>query len=337
MISFSNAKYAIYIIAAGVIPLLFFLLYSYLRRRIVRAVTGADHRKVLFISGSYRWLLVKEVLAVLAVLSLTLAMLGPGWGEETTEKKSEGTDLLIALDVSRSMLAADTDTGRLDRARRAVRLIAQSLDGDRIGLIVFSGEAFLMCPLTTDTGALMMFLENAGPESVTLEGTDMGSMFEEALRVFEKKRLTSRMLVVITDGEDNEGGAAAGAEKLKDAGIQVYTLGVGRDTGEFIPRSGQVSDYYRDRSGEPVKTRGNPDLLKKLSADTGGKYIDITYSFSGLSSVIDAVNEQESRSTGSRKVKQQKDRSWIFILAAVIFMCADTLLFAAGRAYARAD
>lgn len=337
MISFSNEKYAIYIILAGLIPLVFFLLYSYMRRRIVRAVTGSHHSEVLFISGSYARLLIKEVLIAAAVVLLTIAFLGPGWGEETTEKKSEGTDLVIALDVSRSMLASDTDTSRLDRAKRAVRLIAESLDGDRIGLIVFSGEAFLMCPLTTDTGALMMFLENAGPESVTLEGTDMGRMFGEALRVFEKKRLTSRMLVVVTDGEDNEGGAAAGAEKLKDADIAVYTLGVGRDSGEFIPRSEQLSDYYRDRSGELVKTKSNPDLLKKLSAETGGKYIDITSSFSGLDSIISAVNEQDKNSTGSRKLKQHKDRSWIFILAAVIFMCAELAIPAKRRRYARID
>lgn len=337
MISFVNAKYAIYIIPAGIIPLLFFLLYAYMRRRIVSAVTQTHYKKVLFIRGSYSRLFAKEVLVVFAVISLTIAMLGPGWGEESTEKKSEGTDLVIALDVSRSMLASDTDTTRLDRAKRAVRLIAESLDGDRIGLVVFSGEAFLMCPLTTDTGALMMFLENAGPESVTLEGTDMGRMFNEVLRVFEKKRLTSRMLVVVTDGEDNEGGAVAGAEKLKDAGIAVYALGVGRDSGEFIPRSGQVSDYYSDRSGRPVKTKSNPDLLKKLSADTGGNYIDITNSFSGLDSVISAVNEQDTKSTGSRKVKQHKDRSWIFILAAVIFMCTELAIPAKRRDYARID
>jgi len=337
MISFSNAKYAIYIIPAGIIPLLFFLLYSYMRRRIVRAVTGSHHKKVLFISGSYTRLFVKELLVVLAVVSLTIAMIGPGWGEESSEKRSEGTDLLVALDVSRSMLAADTDTTRLDRAKRAVRLIAESLDGDRIGLIVFSGEAFLMCPLTTDTGALMMFLDNAGPESVTLEGTDMGRMFDKALNVFRRKRLTSRMLVVITDGEDNEGRAADGAERLKDEGIAVYALGVGRDSGQLIPRGSSTADYYTDRSGVPVRTRSDPDLLKRLSADTGGKYIDITGSFSGLESVIGAVRDQQQGSTGSRKVKQKIDRSWIFLLAAVVFMMAEMVIFTTGRGYARID
>jgi Ca-activated chloride channel family protein len=332
MITFSNAQYAIYIILAGVIPLIFFLLYSYMRRRIVRAVTGSHYKKVLFVSGSYTGLFVKELLVVFAVVSLTIAMLGPGWGEETTEKRSEGTDLLIALDVSRSMLASDTESIRLERAKRAVRLIAESLDGDRIGLIVFSGEAFLMCPLTTDTGALMMFLDSAGPETVTLEGTDMGRMFDEALRVFEKKRLTSRMLVVITDGEDNEGRAADGAEKMKDAGIAVYALGVGRDSA-VIPRGSDINDYYRDSRGEPVKTRADPDLLKRLAADTGGMYIDITNSFSGLEKVISAVNKQDEKSTGSRKVKQKIDRSWIFLLAAVIFMITEMAIPASARRY----
>ncbi|HQO39255.1 MAG TPA: VWA domain-containing protein [Spirochaetota bacterium] len=335
MITFSNAQYAIYIIPAGVIPLLFFLLYSYMRRRIVRAVTGAHYKKVLFVSGSYTMLFVKEVLVVLAVVSLIVAMLGPGWGEESTERRSEGTDLLIALDVSRSMLASDTDSTRLERAKRAVRLIAGFLDGDRIGLIVFSGEAFLMCPLTTDTGALMMFLDSAGPETVTLEGTDMGRMFDEVLRVFEKKRLTSRVLVVITDGEDNEGGAVDGADKLKDAGIAVYALGVGRDSAGLIPRGKDVNDYYRDSRGEPVRTKADPDLLRRLAADTGGRYIDITNSFSGLDSVIGAVNEQDEKSTGARKVKQKIDRSWIFLLAAVIFMIAEMVIPSTVRRYAK--
>ena len=337
MISFSNEKYSVYIVLTTLVLLLFFLVYSYMRRRIVRLVSGRHHRKVHFVSGSYSGLFVKEVLLVLAVLSLTIAMLGPQWGREETEKKNEGTDLLVALDVSRSMLAADAGSSRLDRARRAIRLIAESLDGDRIGLVVFSGDAFLMCPLTTDTGAFMMFLDNAGPESITLEGTDMGRMFEEALRVFEKKRLTSRMLVVITDGEDHEGRASAGADRLRDADIAVYTLGVGLDSGEFIPRREGDGSYYRDRGGELVRTKSDSGLLKKLSTDTGGKYIDITGSFSGLDVILDAVAGQQERSTGSRRVRQYKDRSWIFILAAVIFMSAEMVIFTTRRAYARND
>lgn len=332
MITFSNQKYAIYIILAGFIALLFFVIYSYMRRRILRAVTGMDHKKLMFINGSYSRLFIKELLTVFAVIFLTVAMLGPGWGEEEREKRSEGTDLLIALDVSMSMLAKDASPDRLTRAKNAIKLIAEGLDGDRIGLVVFAGDAFLLCPLTTDTGAFMMFLDSAGPDSVNVQGTDMGRMFGEALRVFKKKRLTSRMIVVITDGEDNEGSAEVTAGKLKDTGIAVYALGVGKDTGEYI-QPGESGAYLRDSSGELIRTNSNPSLLKKIASGTGGTYSDITSGFSGIDGIIDAVKEQQKNSNGTRKVKEKKDRSWIFILLAVLCIGAEMAVSASGRSY----
>lgn len=336
MITFLNAKYAIYILIGGFIALMFFLVYSWMRRRIIRSVTGMRPAEVVFIYGSYTRLLVKDVLTVLAILSVTLAMLGPGWGEEEREKHSEGTDLLIALDVSRSMLATDASPSRLDRAKSAIKLIAESLDGDRIGLLLFSGEAFLQCPLTTDMGAFMMFLDAAGPESVSLEGTDMGRLFDESMAVFETKRLTSRMLVVITDGEDNEGNAEETAGKLRDAGIEVYALGIGSASGDYIPR-GNDGSYYRDSSGELVRSKSDHALLKKIADETGGKYSDITTGFSGISAIISAVEKQQKNSTGVRKIKEKKDRSWIFMLLAVLFMGAEIAIPAAGRFYAKKD
>ncbi len=335
MIEFSNVKYAAYIVPAGFITLLFFLIYAYMRRRIIRAVTGLHHKNVQFISGSYAKLSARELLVCLAVVFLVVAMLGPGWGEEEREKRSEGSDLVVALDVSRSMLATDALPTRLERAKSAIKLMAGSLDGDRIGLILFSGDAFLQCPLTADTGALMMFLDSAGPDSINIEGTDMGRMFEVALGVFEKKRLTSKMLVVITDGEDHEGGAADAADKLKREGISVYVFCIGGESGEYIPIPGRNNnDYYRDREGALVRTSSNPSLLKKISDETGGSYSDITKSFSGIETVTGAVDRQQKKSTGVHRIKEKKDRSWIFILLAVMCMCAEICLNQQRRIYA---
>jgi len=311
--------------------LLFFVFYMFWRRRVAgsMSVNGMP-----LIAGSRRRILIKEILVILAVLFSFLALLKPQFGEYPREITSEGTDVLIALDVSKSMMAKDADPDRLGRAKRGIKWIAESLSGDRIGLMVFAGDSFLLCPLTNDLGAFMMFLDSAGPDSVNIQGTDMGVMLGEAAKVYEKKRLTSRLLVVITDGEDHEGGVEAQIERFRDLGVSVYAAGIGGDGGEFIPAGGDDSvpdAFYRDRSGSLVKSRQNEGLLKKLAEGTGGEYCDITKSFSGLNDIIDVIEKQQKESKGSRMIKEKIDRTWIFILLIILALGAETVIAERAR------
>lgn len=327
MIDFANYDYIVYIFIAGSAITAVHIFYSIWRRMAVNSAVGSRDAATRVVAGRYSRILLKEILILLAVISSSMVLLGPGWGERLKETSNEGTDVLIALDVSRSMLAKDADPTRLEKAKNAVKLIAESLDGDRMGLIIFAGDAFLQCPLTSDIGALMMFLDSAGPDSVRVQGTDIGRMLAEAGKVYRKKRLTSKMLVVITDGEDHEGGVDAEAERFKEMGVSVYTLGIGRG-GDLIPADGndESGNYYRDSNGSLIKTGKNEDLLKQLADKTGGFYTDITDNFSGLGRILNLIENKENIYYGSKMVKEKIDRTYIFLLILIGLLSAEILI-----------
>jgi len=327
MIAFSNHNYIVYIFIAGCSMLAFHIFYSIWRRMAVVSAAGSRDAARRIVAGLYTRILIKEILILLAVIISCIVLLGPGWGDRTKETSNEGTDVLIALDVSRSMLAKDADPSRLEKAKSAVRLIAESLHGDRIGLIIFAGDAFLQCPLTNDTGAFMMFLDSVNPDSVRVQGTDIGRMLAEAGKVYHKKRLTSRMLIVVTDGEDHEGRVDAEAEKFKEMGVSVYTAGIGRDS-DLIPAEGGADDenFYRDRSGSLIKTGKNEDLLKQLADRTGGFYIDITDNFSGLGKILNLIESKENKYYGSKLIREKIDRTYIFLIVLILLLAIEMII-----------
>ena len=327
MIEFINYSYIVYIFSAGCAVIACHIFYSIWRRMAVNTAAGGREAARSVVAGLYSRILLKEILILAAVIVSCAALLGPGWGDTVKEVSNEGTDVLIALDVSRSMLAKDVDPSRLERAKSAVRVITESLRGDRIGLLIFAGDSFLQCPLTNDVEAFMMFLESVGPDSVRIQGTDIGKMLAEAGKVYRKKRLTSKMLIVITDGEDHEGGVDVEAEKFRELGVSVYTLGIGR-SGDLIPAGGndEQGSFYRDSGGSLIKTKKNEDLLKQLSGRTGGFYVDITDSFSGLGKILNLIESKEKTYYGSKMVRQKIDRTYIFLLLLIILLGAEMFI-----------
>lgn len=328
MIQFGNFKYIAYIASSSAVVLALFVLYLVWKRRAILRLQRGMVREY-FIRGSGRIGMVRQALVGLAILFFALVMLRPQWGEQFREVNNEGSDVLIALDVSPSMLARDIAPTRLDRAKDAVKWIVESLKGDRVGLVLFSGDAFLQCPLTNDYGAFMMFLDSATPESIALKGTDIGAALREAARVFKDKRLTSRMLVLITDGEDHEGKAEEAAAVFRDMDVAIYTVGIGRSSGEVIPSSGDKStpdNYYRDSGGSLVKTRKDASFLKKLAGSTRGAYIDISDSFFGLHFILDIISEQQRNKYGSRIIKEPKEKYQIFAFVLLLILSIELLL-----------
>jgi Ca-activated chloride channel family protein len=162
----------------------------------------------------------------------------------------------------------------------------------------------------------------------------MGRMLALAAKIYQKKRLTSRMLVVVTDGEDHESGVEPEAEKFRELGVSVYTAGIGRG-GDLIPMDGgnQSENFYRDGSGALIKTKKNEDLLQKLSAKTGGFYIDITDSFSGLNRLLEIIETKERTGLGSKLVREKIDRTCIFIMLLVILLAAEMVIPERKRFY----
>ena len=218
---------------------------------------------------------VRGALVVGALAALGVALAGPRAGVQIREARQESLDLLVALDVSDSMRAEDVAPSRLQRAKLEVERIVAERRGDRVGLVVFAGEAFLQCPLTTDRSALRLFLDAAEPDQIALQGTDFASALAVAEQAFTAGTLGAgdrpRALLVVSDGEDHEGGLDNAADALRERGVEILALGVGTDAGGTVPdvRRGRASGVRRDRSGEAVVSRFEPGALRALAGRGG--------------------------------------------------------------------
>ncbi len=240
----------------------------------------------------------KAALIVGGVLCLLLALVGPQWGFRWQEVRRRGVDLVIALDVSKSMLAEDVKPNRLERAKLAVQELVPLLRGDRIGLVAFAGTSFVQCPLTTDYGAFLLTLEELSPDVIPLGGTALGRAIRSGLDAFEPGRSTSqvpgappdraqgasRVLVLITDGEDHEGQGVAAAKDAAKAGVTIFCVGIGTADGELIPIADDQGrpTFLKDREGRTVKSRLDETTLQRVAAETGGTSVRATPTAFGL-------------------------------------------------------
>ncbi|MCB0325592.1 MAG: VWA domain-containing protein, partial [Bdellovibrionales bacterium] len=219
----------------------------------------------------------RPALVTLSGALLLFALLRPQWGFEWKEGARQGVDIILALDVSQSMLAADLAPNRLTRAKREVVDLLNSLRGDRVGLVSFAGTAYVESPLTLDYGAFKVFLGSLRPELLPVPGTNIEGAIVESIRAFERGapargadgKVRSRALILITDGEDFEGNFDHAAELAEEASVQIYVYGIGTAEGAPIPAE---NGYKRDKEGRVVISKLNEGALQQLAADTGGLY-----------------------------------------------------------------
>jgi len=175
----------------------------------------------------------------------------------------------------------------------------------------------------------MMFLDAASPDTINLKGTDIGMALRQAARVFKNKRLTSRILVIITDGEDHEGTAEDAAKVFRDMDVSIYTVGIGRTGGEVIPSAGDAASpdsYYRDSGGKLVKTAKDTSFLKRIAGLTRGSYVDITDGFSGLHYIMGIISDQQRNKYGSRIIKEPREQYQIFVLVLLVLLSVELML-----------
>ncbi|HRX16246.1 MAG TPA: VWA domain-containing protein [Spirochaetota bacterium] len=321
--SFKNIDYLLWIIISGTLLSLFAMAFMFYRFYVLKTFFSRVSN-IRFFKISY---FIRSTVIILIIALFAIVVLRPQWGFHMREKNVKGTDVLVALDVSRSMNSRDVAADRLSRAKQAIRYIVESVPG-RSGLIVFAGEAFLQCPLTTDKAAFSMFLDYTDTNSVALQGTDIGKALDEAERVFEKKQLTNKVLILLSDGEDHEKSLGPVLSRLQDNEVTVYTVGIGTDAGDLVPvvDSDNAGVYLKDSSGNIVKSVPDRKTLKDIASRTGGSFTDISASFSGLKRVIDALNSQTASDQGSRFVREPNDQFQYFAVMLVILMIVELLL-----------
>jgi Ca-activated chloride channel family protein len=245
----------------------------------------------------------RAALRVGAVGLLVVAAAGPMWGFRWEQVKREGVDLMVALDTSRSMLTTDVKPNRLARAKLGIQDLLAETQGDRVGLIAFAGTAFVQCPLTLDHGAFLQSLEACDVGIIPRGGTDLASAIDAALGAFEGRQGNNQALVLITDGESQEGDWKAAVGRAKERGLRIFTVGIGTAEGELVP--GESGGFFKDRKGQAVTSRLDETTLQQIAVDTGGVYLHAAGSSMGLTELyrdhIATMDKRELESTLERR------------------------------------
>ena len=271
----------------------------------------------------------KSIVVLAAVAFLVLALARPQFGTRVETVRSEGQDVIVALDVSRSMLAEDVAPNRLERARLEIMRILQRLDGDRIGLVAFAGNAFVQSPLTVDYGAAALFLNAMDPDLIPIQGTNLGEALTVALDAFEEGTRDGRVLIVVTDGEDHEGEIDGALERALDEGVQIHSVGIGSLEGVPIPEfdaSGVRSGFIRDESGAVVTTRLDESTLELVAQATGGRYFPALGPGANLDPLVEEITGGEGRELEAREITQFDEQFQIFLGLALVLLLAEGLI-----------
>jgi Ca-activated chloride channel homolog len=267
----------------------------------------------------------RAVLSVLAIGLLVLALAGPMWGFRWQEVRSEGIDLIIALDTSKSMLATDVAPNRLARAKLAIQDLLNELGGDRVALIPFAGSSFVQCPLTLDRDAFRESLDAIEVGIIPRGGTNLPAAIESALDAFEGRQGNHQAIVLITDGESHEGDVDEAVKAATDRGVKIFTVGIGTTGGELIPA--EEGGYLKDRKGQVVKSRLDEDTLQKIAIDSGGVYLHAAGVDLGLGALYrDHIATMDKRELESTMERRYEHRYQIPLLAAFVLLAGEMLI-----------
>lgn len=271
-----------------------------------------------------RWILKFILLSITLVLAV-IALSRPQWGFEWQDIEQKGVDILLAVDTSKSMLTRDVSPNRLERTKLAIKDLIKQTRGDRVGLIAFAGEAFLMCPLTVDYSGFAISLNDLGVDSIPRGGTDLATAIKEAIRIYEDEQSSDPVLIIITDGDNLEGDPLDAARRAKAQGIKIFTVGIGTAEGELIQianEQGELS-FLKDADGNFVKSRLNEKLLKDIAMMADGFFIKSAGANFGLDYIYKTELQKYDKQTfATEREKRFYERfQWPLVLALVMLLC----------------
>lgn len=273
-----------------------------------------------------RW---KAVLGLVAVGLLALALARPQFGSRVETVESRGQDIVVAVDLSRSMLAEDVAPSRLERARLAILRLIRRLDGDRIGLVAFAGTAYVQSPLTVDYSAAGMFLSAMHPDLMPVQGTDLGAALRVSLDALDQGAREARVVVIVTDGEDHEEDFESGLARAAASGVRVHVVGVGTTEGVPIPQydgEGRRTGFLRDEEGTVVTTRLGDETLRTVAERTGARYVRAGAGGNALDDLVEELAGAEGEALEERQVTLFEEQFQIFLGLALGLLIAEWLM-----------
>ena len=313
-----------------VLALGLFLIWAFKKRKaLMRRFAEPELLDQIASSVNFKRQAIKSALIVAALAFSVLALMRPQWGFEWQEVKRKGLDILIAVDTSKSMLANDVKPNRLERSKLAIKDLIRKLKGDRIGLIAFSGTAFLQCPLTIDYNGFLLALNNLSAATIPRGGTSISSAIKMALKSFEGGQRGQNVLIIITDGEDHEGDAVGLAREAEKKGVKIFCIGIGTSQGELIQlvdRSGKKS-FLKDRQGNVVKSRLNERILGDIALATGGAYVRSRGAEFGLDLIYEQkLSGMEKKEIKAQMAKRYHERFQIPLALALMLLVIEPLI-----------
>jgi len=271
----------------------------------------------------------KFLLISLCITNMIIGISNPQIGTKMEEVKREGVDLMIALDLSNSMLAEDIKPNRLERARQAISRLIDKLEGDRIGLIVFAGDAYVQLPITTDYSAAKLFLSTVNTNIVPSQGTAIGKAIDLSIRSFDMENGQNKAIIIITDGENHEDDALEQAKLVNEKGVFVHTLGMGLSKGGPIPIYNKYKNntgYRKDKEGNTIISKLNEQMLQEIASAGNGTYVRANNTQAGLSTLFSEINKMEKKEIGSMVFTDYKDRFQLFLFIALLLLFFDLIL-----------
>ena len=270
----------------------------------------------------------KTIFVVLAILFLLLALTRPRWGYQWEDLHQRGVDVIVALDVSSSMLAEDIKPNRLERAKRKISDLLDMMEGDRIGLVAFAGTSFVQCPLTLDYGAARIFLSAIDTQLIPTQGTAIGNAIKFSVKAFRTQEKKSKALILITDGEDQTGKALSSAKSAGDQGVKIYTIGIGGDIGAPLPNPSGDGGFRKNEQGQVILSKLDETTLQQIALETGGSYVR---SVTGDIDLKTIYKDQIKKHIEKKELKAERRKIWQerfqwFIFISLIFLVAETCL-----------
>jgi len=290
---------------------IFYILAFWKKKRALKKFASPDILEKLIPSISFGRQYFRAFLMIFALVLLIISLARPQYGVKEELVTHRGVDIILAIDTSDSMMAEDISPNRLDAVKIAVQDLLGRLQGDRVGLVLFSGESFLNCPLTIDYGALEMFIEIMDTDIIPQPGTNIEKAIETAQAAFETKERQYKVLIIMTDGENHQGNPVGAAKKAAEEGIVIYTIGLGSPEGAPIPvkdGEGRIVDTKRDRQGEQVISRLDEGILKDIAREGNGKYFRVTSSGNEIEEICSEILNMEKKDFQSKLYTTYVDR-----------------------------
>jgi Ca-activated chloride channel family protein len=268
----------------------------------------------------------KFVMLLVALVFVILGVAGPQFGSKLQQVQKQGVELMVVLDVSNSMMAQDIKPSRLDKAKMAIARMVEKLSNDKVGMIVFAGDAYVQLPITTDYSSAKLFLSNITTDIVPVQGTAIGAAIDLAVKSFTPETETSKAIIIITDGENHQDDAVEAARRAREQGITIHTIGMGLEQGAPIPEKGKPGQFMKDGSGNIVVSKLDAETLGEIARAGNGLYIRASNTEVGLSTLLDEINSMQKSLLEEKVYSDYDEKYQYFLLAGLFFIFLEFMI-----------